>query len=98
MGMDIDPEGRETQALFAVADFREARVLEIGCGAGRLTRRYASVVRSAVGLDSALESLVTARRECPADLTHRLALVQTGAPALPFADTTFDVVVFGWSL
>jgi ubiquinone/menaquinone biosynthesis C-methylase UbiE len=98
MAMDVDPEGRETQALFAAAGFRDARVLEIGCGGGRLTRRYASSVRSAVGVDSALEGLVTAKHECPADLTRRLAFVQTGARALPFRGAAFDVVLFGWSL
>jgi ubiquinone/menaquinone biosynthesis C-methylase UbiE len=83
----IDPEGRETQELFAAADFRGARVLEIGCGAGRLMRRYADIARLAVGVDSALESL-----------PRRLACAQAAASALPFADRSFEVVVFGWSL
>ena len=87
MTTDIDPEGRETQELFAAADFRGARVLEVGCGTGRLMRRYADVARSAVGVDSALESL-----------SRRLACVQAAASALPFADRSFEVVVFGWSL
>jgi ubiquinone/menaquinone biosynthesis C-methylase UbiE len=84
---EIDPEGRETQELFAAADFRGARVLEIGCGAGRLMRRYAGVARSAVGVDSAVDTLP---RELPC--------LQAGATALPFADGSFEVVVFGWSL
>jgi ubiquinone/menaquinone biosynthesis C-methylase UbiE len=97
MPTDIDLEGRETQALFAAADFPGARVLEIGCGAGRLTRRYASMSRYAVGLDSAAHSIRTARNERPADL-RRLAYVQGVASPLPFAREAFDVVLFGWSL
>lgn len=87
MATDIDPEGRETHELFSAADFRGARVLEIGCGAGRLMRRYANVARLAVGVDSALDSL-----------PPRLACVQAGAFALPFTGGFFDVVLFGWSL
>jgi cyclopropane fatty-acyl-phospholipid synthase-like methyltransferase len=84
---DIDPEGRETQHLFAAADFRGARVLEIGCGAGRLMRRYADVTRTAVGVDSTLDGL-----------PRQLACVQAGAFALPFTEGSFEVVLFGWSL
>lgn len=87
MATDIDPEGRETQELFAAAEFSGARVLEIGCGAGRLMRRYAHVARSAVGVDADLNSL-----------RGSLACVQAEAFALPFADHSFEVVVFGWSL
>lgn len=87
MATDIDPEGRETQQLFAAANFRGARVLEIGCGSGRLMRRYVHVARLAVGVDSALDAL-------PRDL----ACMQAGASALPFPDQAFEVVIFGWSL
>ena len=87
MATDIDPEGRETRELFAAADFRGTRVLEIGCGAGRLMRRYAHVARLAVGVDSALDSL-----------PREFACVQATATPLPFADRTFEVVLFGWSL
>ena len=77
---------------------KDARVLEIGCGAGRLTRRYASAVRFAVGLDSASETLVIAKHERPSDLARKMAFVQTGASTLPFGAGAFDVVLFGWSL
>lgn len=94
----IDPEGRETAALFAAADFRGASVLEIGCGNGRLTRRYAATTRRAVGLDPSAESVNAAHRDRPADLMRRLVYVQAGASALPMAEAEFDVVLFGWSL
>ena len=98
MSTEIDPEGQETNALFAAANFRGARVLEVGCGAGRLTRRYAAVVRYAAGVDPALEELTTAKRDWQADRTRRPAFAQAGASALPFAAEAFDIVVFGWSL
>lgn len=87
MATDIDPEERETQELFATAGFRGTRVLEVGCGAGRLMRRYADLTRLAVGVDSALDGL-----------PRHLACVQAGAFALPFSEGSFEVVLFGWSL
>jgi ubiquinone/menaquinone biosynthesis C-methylase UbiE len=98
MATDIDPEGRETEALFAAADFEGAVVLEIGCGDGRLTRRYSSLSRRVAGIDSSADSVIAAGRARPADLIRRLAYVQASASALPIADARFDVAVFGWSL
>ena len=39
-----DPENNETRALLNLVDFSGADVLEIGCGDGRLTYRYAEEV------------------------------------------------------
>jgi cyclopropane fatty-acyl-phospholipid synthase-like methyltransferase len=41
MKIRIDPENNELRALIKIADFKEKHVLEIGCGDGRLTWRYA---------------------------------------------------------
>jgi ubiquinone/menaquinone biosynthesis C-methylase UbiE len=98
MATDIDPEGRETQALYTAADFRGKRVLEIGCGAGRLMRRYADAASFAGGVDSSFESLWAARHDRPRELARRLAHIQAAAFALPFAAGVFDIVLFGWSL
>ena len=41
MTIRTDPEGNETATLFDLVDLDGAEVLEIGCGDGRLTWRYA---------------------------------------------------------
>jgi len=41
MAIRIDPENNETPALFDMVNFGGQRVLEIGCGNGRVTWRYA---------------------------------------------------------
>jgi len=46
MVIRTDPENNETRALFDLADFKSKRVLEIGCGDGRLTWRYATKPRT----------------------------------------------------
>ncbi|HEY2965307.1 MAG TPA: class I SAM-dependent methyltransferase, partial [Actinomycetota bacterium] len=47
----IDPEGNETEALFALVDLGDAEVLEIGCGDGRLTWRYADRTAHVTAID-----------------------------------------------
>jgi 2-polyprenyl-3-methyl-5-hydroxy-6-metoxy-1,4-benzoquinol methylase len=50
--LTIDPEGEEIAALAAfVPTLDGARVVEIGCGDGRLTRRYARRAASVLAID-----------------------------------------------
>jgi ubiquinone/menaquinone biosynthesis C-methylase UbiE len=53
MGYEIEPEGNETRILHELMDFRGKDVLEIGCGDGRMTWRYAQLVRLVLALDPA---------------------------------------------
>jgi ubiquinone/menaquinone biosynthesis C-methylase UbiE len=91
--MEIDPEGVELAALGAVATFTGARVLEIGCGNGRLAKRYAVATRLTVGIDPADDRIsAVGMAAVPA-----LRFVRASVP-LPFRNETFDVALFGWSL
>ncbi len=65
-----------------------ARVLEIGCGEGRVVRDLADRGFSVTGIDIA-PSLVAAAEAADA----RCAFVVGDAAALPFPDAAFDVVV-----
>lgn len=62
------------------------RVLDLGCGTGRLTQVLAPRGR-AIGMDTSRAMLMEAQR------AHRLVLTQGDAFALPFADASFDAVV-----
>ena len=42
----IDPEGVETRVVHDLIDFSAKNVLEIGCGDGRLTWRFADAAAS----------------------------------------------------
>ena len=51
MPSQIDPSGVEARTVLGAADFRSARVLEIGSGNARLTFPIAKVARSVIGID-----------------------------------------------
>jgi ubiquinone/menaquinone biosynthesis C-methylase UbiE len=96
--MQRDPEAIETAYLHKMAAVDDARVLEVGCGDGRLTWRYAGTTRHAIGIDLGSEHLVLARRSCPPVVSARVAFVQATALALPFRTGLFDGAMLAWSL
>src|SRR5262245_3629362 len=98
MPMQRDPEGIETAYLHKMADLDDAHVLEVGCGDGRLTWRYAGTTGGVVGIDSNREHLAAARRSWPPALGTRVAFVQATALALPFQAELFDGAMLAWSL
>jgi ubiquinone/menaquinone biosynthesis C-methylase UbiE len=75
-----------------------ARVLEVGCGTGVLTRVLACrpEIGTVVGVDVA-PSLLSRACDMAADLPN-VTFQEADAMALPFEDETFDVVVFDSTL
>jgi ubiquinone/menaquinone biosynthesis C-methylase UbiE len=95
-----DPKQQELRRSFlADVEFPDAAdVLEVGCGTGVLTRRLAEWpnVGEVVGVDIAGSLLATAS-ELAADRPS-VSFRESDARALPFADDSFDVVVFDSTL
>jgi ubiquinone/menaquinone biosynthesis C-methylase UbiE len=95
-----DPQQRAMRRAFLgeIELPENARLLEVGCGTGVLTRVLAAVpkVESIVGVDIAPSLLETAR-ELATDLPN-VRFEQADARALPFADAAFDVVIFDSTL
>ncbi len=81
---------RWTRHILDAADIaRGDRTLDIACGTGVLTRAAAERAGTRVtGLDPAPGMLATAEDRAP-----HLAWVQASAEALPFPDTSFDLVL-----
>lgn len=66
-----------------------ATVLDVGCGTGWFTRRFAADGIAVTGLDKDPQALEFARRHS----ADRITYVGGDACALPFADAAFDAVV-----
>jgi ubiquinone/menaquinone biosynthesis C-methylase UbiE len=93
-----EQQQRMREAFLAQVDLPDgARVLDVGCGTGVLTRRLAGRpgVASAVGVDLAPVLLDRARALC--DLPH-VEFREGDATALPFGDDEFDAVVLDSTL
>lgn len=76
----------EEEIDFVLRSIRDGdRVLELGCGYGRVTTRLATRARAVVGIDLSIESLRLARNK-------RVTLVQMNAAALAFQPGSFDLV------
>jgi ubiquinone/menaquinone biosynthesis C-methylase UbiE len=96
--IEIDPEGNEVRALFAAVDFAGKMVLEIGCGDGRLTFKYARTPQRVVGIEPGASLLTSAQADCPIALRPHVCFAQATAMTLPFRSDTFDVVLLAKSL
>lgn len=85
-------------ALQAIGNLDGARVIEIGCGEGRLTFRYAAAARSVLAIDSSASAIATARDALPADLAERVRFEVGTALELDYPAASFDVGLLSHSL
>jgi ubiquinone/menaquinone biosynthesis C-methylase UbiE len=97
-GLRTDPERKEVRMLLRHAPLRGGRVLEIGCGDGRLTRRLAGALRSVVGIDPDGERIARAQRFTPPHHRGKARFEVGSGESLRFADRSFELVLFSWSL
>lgn len=94
----LDPEGAHLAALCRLGDFRGQRILELGCGDGRLTVGIAADAASVLAFDPDAEAVERARRSLPGELAERVAYKVASAQEIEVEPLSFDVVVFSWSL
>jgi len=77
------------------AEFAGARVLELGCGDGRLTKTFAERARSVVAIDPEPSARADFLRTMwPPHVEFR----SVGVDAFEPARHRFDVILFSWSL
>ena len=98
MAIRLDPEANEPAALFDFAgSLSGRRVLEIGCGDGRLTWLYAESAARVVAIDPDADDIALAIRACPQHLRERVefrvAAIQEFEPS-----EKFDLALLSWSL
>ena len=97
MSLLKDPEKNEARYLHNFAQPAGKTVLEIGCGDGRLTWRYANAAGRVAAIDLERDDLRVATIERPSDLESRVVLAQADSIHLPFARHQFDLAIFAWS-
>jgi ubiquinone/menaquinone biosynthesis C-methylase UbiE len=93
-----DPRGAEARALAALGEFDGKRVLEIGCGDGRLTWLYAEQAAEVLGVDPDEESIGEARAALSDQLADRVDFRVADAQALDVPRQRFDIAFLSWSL
>jgi ubiquinone/menaquinone biosynthesis C-methylase UbiE len=98
MAVTIDPEGRETRTLHDLVDFAGKDVVEVGCGNGRMTWRYAELARSVLGLDPNQARIAEAQEQTPEFLRATVAFRAGDVASIGLRDQGFDIAILSWSL
>jgi ubiquinone/menaquinone biosynthesis C-methylase UbiE len=98
MVLQKDPEGFERKILHKYADFTDKRVLEVGCGEGRLTWKYAGTSDLTIGLDPDQGAVRVAYADSQSDMRGHVHFAQASARNIPFLHETFDIAILAWSL
>ena len=94
----IDPDGVEIVTMKELVDLRDLRIVEIGCGDGRLTFECGREAASVVAVDSDDDAIRKARAETPNALRRRIRFEVADAAELELPKGEFDLALFSWSL
>jgi ubiquinone/menaquinone biosynthesis C-methylase UbiE len=91
------PGGRRAARSLGVASVEGLRILELGCGDGRLTFQIAGRAASALAVDPDADRIAEAR-SARGDLVRTVELVVAGAAEITSPAREFDLALFSWSL
>jgi ubiquinone/menaquinone biosynthesis C-methylase UbiE len=94
----IDPDGVEIVTIKELVDLRDLRIVEIGCGDGRLTFECGREAASVVAVDSDEDAIRKARAETPNALRRRIRFEVADVAQLELPRGEFDLALFSWSL
>src|SRR5712692_6624488 len=77
---------------------RGKRVLDLGCGDGRLALGVAPLATRVDGLDPDAEAIAAAKRNARKAGVRNVRFTAGAAQRLPYPDAAFDVVTLSWTL
>ncbi len=98
LGSAVHAQGADLEALASLARCHsQARVLDLGCGAGHVSFAVAPHVGEVVACDLSAEMLVTVARAAAERGLGNVRTEQGVAEELPFEDATFDLVLSRYS-
>jgi len=89
---------RELRRYGPASLLRGKRVLDVGCGDGRLALGAAALAASVVGVDPDPDAIAGARAQARAHGLRNVRFRVGAAQDLRFPSGAFDVVIFSWVL
>ena len=98
MAVRLDPEEAETRVVHELIDFGGRDVLEIGCGDGRLTWRYAHEAASVLAIDPKESEVAAARESTPDSLKSIVSFQVADITSIELPESAYDLVINSWSL
>ena len=93
-----DPDLAEPAAISAMADLDGKRIVEVGCGIGRLTGFAAQHASGVYAFDPDPERVAQNEASLARELRDRVRFATHGAEALDVERERFDLALCGWSL
>lgn len=97
MAIRSDSAGLERKYLLDMLPAQGKRILEIGCGDGRLTWQYAERADAVVGIDVTDESLREGLAGRSARFARSVDFALASSTDLPFSSNSFHHALFAWS-
>jgi ubiquinone/menaquinone biosynthesis C-methylase UbiE len=77
---------------------RGKRVLDLGCGDGRLALGIARFATRVEGIDPDAEAIAAAKSNARKAGVRNVRFAAGAAQHLPYPDTSFDLVILSWTL
>jgi ubiquinone/menaquinone biosynthesis C-methylase UbiE len=88
----------EVRLIERYVDLKGRRILEIGCGDGRLTRQIAPLASSVVAIEPDSAEIALARRLAASEGVSNVSFRVGSAERLRRGGDPFEVALFSWSL